>query len=456
MKFCHFVAAAAAFAVGQASSAPAQTPVSRSSTVVQSIYSDNHPLALQLPGEVQDKIQKMAADPFSFYRGTASLFYQDMTTLPASAYNTTQTSVAWLCGDMHLANFGVMQDSTGTSVFDVDDADEGYWGPYVWDIRRLATSIILTAQLNGISSSNQQQLVTDFISAYLSNIKDFHGSNDELSFQLSNSDTSGYVNDLIGESKSDSRSSFLAKYTAVSGSARSFMTASDLITVPQGTYNSIVSAVGTYVNSISSGKQFSSSYYQVKDIRQKLDSGIGSLGKYRYWVLIQGPSSSTGDDVILEMKQEQSSAVAIAAPGNFPAADYGNNEGQRVALTVKATHINTDVLVGWTTMNGMAFYIHEKSPYEEDFDDTQLTSFGKFDTAVAYMGMALAADHSRADQDYNPNLIPYSMDKQIDDAVTSKSGFTSEIIAFATNYAAQVQLDYASFVTAYDNGTPLY
>ena len=74
----------------------------------------------------------------------------------------------------------------------------------------------------------------------------------------------------------------------------------------------------------------------MKDIHQKLGSGIGSLGKLRYYVLIEGPSTSTSDDVILELKQSAPSVVATVDNGQLPAADYLNNEEHRAVRTNKA------------------------------------------------------------------------------------------------------------------------
>lgn len=291
----------------------------------------------------------------------------------------------------------------------------------------------------------------------MSEMNDFKGSSDELSFQLKNGNTSGAVQDTISDSKGDSRASLLSKYTQVSGSTRTFQTiAGTLAAVNSSTYNAIVAAMNSYISSISSSKRYAASYYQVKDIRQKLGSGVGSLGKLRYYVLIEGPSTSTSDDVILELKQELGSVVAEADNGQLPAADYSNNEANRVAMTAKAQTLNADVLIGYATINGMAFYFHEKSPFEEDFDYTQLSSAGKLNTAATYLGQALASAHAISDQDYNSAIVSYSIDKQITAAVSSTSGLQSELSTFAFNYAAQVSLDWQSFVSAYNAGTPLY
>ena len=438
-------------------SAHAQT--SRTSWVVTQIYEYNHPFAAKDSTDLATKMSTMAADPFSFYRGTDHIFYRDMLTLPASKYTSTQTGFTWLGGDAHLGNFGAWQDSAGNTVFSVDDFDEGYLGQYVWDLRRLAASMVLAGRANGIADSDISTAIKTMVGAYVSEMNDFKGSSDELGFQLKNGNTSGAVQSTIGDSKDDSRSNLLSKYTQVSNGARTFQNiANTLVPVDSATYSAISGAMSSYIGSIASSKQFAASYYRVKDIRQKLGSGVGSLGKLRYYVLIDGPSTSTSDDVILELKQEAASVVAEASSnGSALASAADGNDGARVALTNKAQTLNADVLVGYATINGLPYYFHEKSPFAEDFDYTKLTSAGKLNTAATYLGQALASAHAVADQDYNDgSIVTYSIDKQVTDAITSTSGLQTEISNFAFSYATQVNLDWQSFVGAYQAGTPLY
>ena len=443
-------------ALSLAASGAAAAQTSRSSWVVSDIYNYNHPYAATDSADLATKMQTMDGDVFSFYRGTADIFYHDMVTLPASAYTSSTTAYTWLGGDAHLGNFGAFQDSSGNTVFGVDDFDEGYLGQYVWDLRRTATSIVLAGRANGVSDSNITTAINTFVSSYLSELSGFVGNSKEKSFQLTKSNTSSVVQDTISDSAGDKRSDLLSKYTTTSGGKRTFQTSSTLVAPPTATYNAIVAAVANYVQTISSSKQFAASYYTVKDIRQKLGSGTGSLGKLRYYVLIEGPSTSTSDDVILEMKQQATSNVAIADAGMLPAADYANNEGNRVGRTNKAQLLNADVLVGYTTVNAVPYYVHEKSPFAEDFDYTQLTSSSKLNTAMTYVGQALASAHALADNDYDSSVVPFAIESEITNAVTSKSGLETEISNFAFSYAAQVNLDWQSFKTAYAAGTPLY
>jgi uncharacterized protein (DUF2252 family) len=435
------------------------TPVlaasARTSVVVNELYSWNHPLAATDAADLATKMQTMSISPWNFYRGTAHLFFRDMASLPASAWVSPTTAYTWLQGDAHLGNFGAWKDSSGNTAFAVNDADEGYQGQYVWDLRRFAVSLVLAGRENGISTANITTALNTFIAAYVDQIASFAGTNNEKSFLLTSGNTTGAVADVIAKSKADTRSAFLAKYTAVSGSTRSFLTTTELVSLSASTYNAVKSGVGSYVASISASKQYASSYYTVKDIRQKLGSGVGSLGKLRYFALLEGPSSATSDDVIIELKQETASAVALAVPGQMPASSYSYNEGNRVARTAKAQLQNADVLVGYTTVGGVPYYVHERSPYAEGFDYTALSTSGKLNTAMTYFGQALASAHALADVDYDIATVPYDMDAAIKSA-DKTTGLQSELGAFAFSYADQVQLDWQSFVSAYNAGTPMY
>ncbi|MFN6469023.1 MAG: DUF2252 domain-containing protein [Nostoc sp. SerVER01] len=443
-------------ALGFASTSQAATP--RSTWVENEIYQYNHPFASQLPQELTTKMQKMTASPFAFYRGTTHIFYRDMQTLPGSGFVNSSISAIWLEGDMHMQNLGGMRDSNDNNVFDSTDFDEGYLGPYVWDLRRMAVSILLAAKENGFSSGDAQDIVRNFLDAYLNKMSDFKGTNDELSYRLEESNTNGVVKDLIQKAAGKNRSSLLNKYTLLnSTSDRVFQATSELQPVSSTTYSNIAAAMSSYIASIPSSKRYSNSYYTLKDIRLKLGSGTGSLGKYRYYLLIEGPSLQTDDDRILEMKQQNSSAVAIASPSLLPSSVYNNHEGARVTIATKAMLSNTDPLVGYTTVSSIPFMVREKSPYEVDFDYTLLTTKSKFMDAMAYAGKVVAKNHAISDKDYDAAIIAVSVDKEVSDITSgNKAVFKHEIVNFALDYAAQVEYDYASFKDAYNRGVTLY
>jgi uncharacterized protein (DUF2252 family) len=128
-----------------------------------------------------------------------------------------------------------------------------------------------------------------------------------------------------------------------------------------------------------------------------------------------------------------------------------------VTIATKAMLSNTDPLVGYTTVNNLFFMLHEKSPYQIDFDYTMLTSKTKFMDAMGYAGKIVAKNHAISDKDYNEAIVSSSVDKEVTDIVSdNKTTFKNEIVKFALDYATQVEYDYTSFVNAYNQGVPLY
>ncbi|MEW6446434.1 MAG: DUF2252 domain-containing protein [Pseudomonadota bacterium] len=455
-RLCIFLATTAITSASLSMSEGALAASQRSSWVTQNIYSYNHPYAAQLPQELATKMSKMSAGAFSFYRGTAHLFYEDMKSR-ASAFTNSATSKVWLEGDMHLQNFSAFKDAGGNKVFDVSDFDEGYWGPYTWDVWRMAVSIILAAKEQGMSSSDRDALVDNFVESYLDKMNDFSGNDDEKNYRLTSGNTNGEVKDAIQALDSKTRGALLSKYTSVVNGKRKFLATSELQALTSTSYSAIGAAMSGYISSIPSSKRYATSYYTLKDARLKLGSGTGSLGRYRYYLLIEGPTTSTSDDVILEMKQEVGSAVAIAAGSLMPSSVYGSNQGKRVALTMKAQLSNTDLLAGWTTVSGASYFLREKSPFQEDFDYTKLTSYSEWMDATGYFGKTLAKIHALSDKDYDSTLISSGVDKAISDITNGKhSEFRAEVRSFAKDYATQVEYDYQAFLSAYRAGQTLY
>src|SRR3712207_86017 len=116
------------------------------------------PLMEADPHAFRVKYRKMAADPFAFYRGTACLFYADMTSAD-DPWVDDRTSRIWIHGDLHASNFGTYLDSTGRMVFDVNDFDEAYVGHYTWDLRRFVASLALIGWQKALPEDTVRTLV---------------------------------------------------------------------------------------------------------------------------------------------------------------------------------------------------------------------------------------------------------------------------------------------------------
>src|SRR5262245_22266938 len=114
-----------------------------------------------------EKTRRMRASPFAFFRGAAALMAADLSTLPSTGM-TVQ-----LCGDAHVRNLGAYASPDGRLVFDINDFDETIAGPWEWDVKRLATSIVLAGGEAGLSQARCEESVHDFVASYRRHLRIF-------------------------------------------------------------------------------------------------------------------------------------------------------------------------------------------------------------------------------------------------------------------------------------------
>src|SRR5438552_14618987 len=112
---------------------------------------------------------RMSLSAFAFYRGTADIMAYDLAKTPVSGIQ------AQICGDAHLSNFGVFASPERRLVFDINDFDETLAGPWEWDVKRLAASMLIAAQDNGFAVKDQERVVLDTIGEYRTAMARFAG-----------------------------------------------------------------------------------------------------------------------------------------------------------------------------------------------------------------------------------------------------------------------------------------
>ena len=113
----------------------------------------------RVPELVPIRYGRMLVSPFTFYRGAALIMASDLASTPRSGL-TVQC-----CGDAHLSNFGVFASPERRLVFDVNDFDETLPGPWEWDVKRLAASMLIAARDNGFAAKDQDRVVLDTVAA---------------------------------------------------------------------------------------------------------------------------------------------------------------------------------------------------------------------------------------------------------------------------------------------------
>src|SRR3979411_595470 len=112
---------------------------------------------------------RMLASPFGFFRGAALIMASDLASTPRSGFQVQ------LCGDAHLSNFGVFGTPERRLVFDVNDFDETSPGPWEWDVKRLAASIVVAGRERGFSSKERIAAVLAAVHEYRTAMRSFAG-----------------------------------------------------------------------------------------------------------------------------------------------------------------------------------------------------------------------------------------------------------------------------------------
>src|SRR5207248_2368100 len=110
---------------------------------------------------------RMLVSPFAFLRGAAPIMAADLAPTPRSGFH------AQLCGDAHLSNFGVFGTPERRLVFDVNDFDETNPGPWEWDVKRLATSIVVAGRERGFSKKERAEAVLATVHMYRATMRSF-------------------------------------------------------------------------------------------------------------------------------------------------------------------------------------------------------------------------------------------------------------------------------------------
>lgn len=392
------------------------------------------------------KYCKMAGSAFAFFRGTNHLFWADLagdSRLDRFASAATRT---FLQGDLHAANLGAFDDDRGDVVYDLDDFDEALIGDYQYDVWRMAISMALIART---TSHDGHDAIETFAEAYLDAMHAFDGTDDEgdaIDLPPALDDFLDHVADH------ESRAEMLSDWTVVDGNGRHFdMTSPELAAVDPARERELRAAMPSYGATLSGELPYDPQYFAVKSIAARLDAGIGSAGRPRYYLLVEGATSSVDDDRILDVKLEPDPAAYAFLSAAERAA---NNEafpspGERVVRAQKALLDRVDDHLGWMALADGAYLVRERSAYKKDYPLDDLADQDELEDLAGAWGTLIAADHARADRDFDPALVPGSVDAAIDEMTDHRHDeFRDQVRDIASAYADQVEADYATFIAA--------
>ncbi len=425
----------------------------RSETIVTVLDDAFAPLMKRDPAAFRAKYRKMAADPHSFYRGTACLFYADVTRDP-DPFCDEHSGRIWVHGDLHVENFGTYLNADGRMVFDVNDFDEAYLGRFTWDLQRFAASLALTGWQKALPEDDVRRLIGRYVRAYLAQIDAYRDDADDEDFALTLDNTEGPILAALLEARAQTRRGLVGRQTEIDAEGkRRFADHPSVRRLSETERGKVARAFERYLETIPEDKRFDRDlFYDVHDIVGKSGFGIGSAGLPAYNVLVEGWSQALENDVLLSMKQANVPAVSRFAELDS-IEEYFEHEGHRTVVSQRALQAHTDPLLGYTSLDGEGFVVAEVSPYEVDLEWGGLIEPDDIAGVVDLLGRATAKIHCASDEDSDQDLVDFQVEQAVAGSVEGRRReLVDWVTDFGLGYADQVREDHALFVEAFRSG----
>ena len=423
------------------------------------------------------KYKEIAASLPRFFRGCDHLYLQDVFNIPRTSEwwsSSSNHSRAVMLGDMHLFNFGSFDNNRGELVYDMNDFDQTFIADYHVDLWRTATSIAIHMAANGISSNHDRDdILAAYATTYLRTVRSFVDNDDELDAYIQLSNSRGPIRDqLMDMRRTSSRVRMLEEYTYFdSRHVRRFdVERPELSAVDAQTQHEFdthwpdyLATLGQcrrighnhsvtvpYVAAYTTANVSREAYYTIKSIARRFGAGLGSVGQPRFYVLVEGPSLSQDDDVMLDVKREP-----LPEWWNFVHADVRQfnsvfrSQGHRIAASVHALLPHVDAHVGYMQLRDGSYLVRSRSPYKGAVNVDALTDKLEYRQFVEDLAYITAVNHCRADNDYNPAVVGWSFEDEIARLISSKGDeqrFVDSIRKYAYMNAERIGKDFECYV----------
>jgi uncharacterized protein (DUF2252 family) len=416
---------------------------------------------------------RMLVSPFTFYRGAALVMAADLASTPTSRLHTQ------LCGDAHLSNFGGYASPERRLVFDINDFDETFPGPFEWDVKRLAASLVVAARDKGLTPKQARAVTLAALETYRTTIREFATQSvltvwythldlaDTLArFWASLTDAQrkqrkGALKDTNKAlAKAYSRDSLQAldKLTTLTDGQRRITSDPPLITRLDEMTGMDVEEVldrvdelfAAYRETLSPDRRRLLDHFSLVDVAHKV-VGVGSVGTRAWVLLLQG--GADGEVLLLQAKQAQRSVLADYVPatalreGGADVAGSGRDisDGERVVTGQRLMQASSDIFLGWLRSPLVEagrgdYYLRQLRDWKvsaeiERFTPTSMTTYARL------CAWSLARAHARGG------------DRIAIAAYLGKSDrFDRAVTDFAEAYADQTERDHAALAAAVDAG----
>ena len=388
----------------------------------------------RVPALLAIKWERMAASPFGFFRGAVPIMASDLAVLPHTGIQCQ------LCGDAHVRNLGAFAAPDGRLVFDINDFDETIRGPFEWDLKRMATSLVLAGRETGAKDSICGDAAAVFLNCYRRSMRAFGRMTvlDLAHFQVHRLQRIAPVSQALRKAERETPEATLERLTTLPAALqrgkdappphRIFVESRPLqyrLKAPQA--RKVLDSLQPYRESLLPERRHFLGHYRPLDVAFRV-VGTGSVGLRDYVIYLEG--NGAYDPLFLQIKEEPGSAYAPYL-GELAESQH---HGRRVAEGQRAMQLQSDSFLGWTTIDNRHYLVrqlndHKGSISVDDLKGDGLTQYAEI------CGELLARGHARSG---DPLILEGYLgnSRKFDQAVTE----------FALEYADQTERDYQVFL----------
>jgi len=410
----------------------------------------------RVPELVPIRYGRMAATPFTYYRGAALPMASDLSTGPRTSIDVQ------LCGDAHLCNFGGFASPERELLFDVNDFDETSPGPFEWDLKRLGASLEIAARSRDFPAKTGRKLVINSMSAYREAMHEFANMSN-LEVWYSRLDMAGVAQRWGSEVSSQALATFQKTSTKaeskdqlkarvkltemVDGELRFRSDPPLLVRLSElsgdtdaGQLQDMIhEGLRSYRETLIGDRRHLLGSYEFVDAARKV-VGVGSVGTRAWVALFRG--NDADDTLILQMKEAEASVLE-----RFCGKSVFKNHGQRVVEGQRFMQAASDIFLGWYRVpkgfDGKPhdYYFRQIWDWKLSADVDNMPS----ESLLVYAkmcGWALARAHARSGD--RVAIASY---------LGSGDTFDRAIAEFAVAYADQNALDQQTLVDAIKDGS---
>jgi len=391
---------------------------------------------------------RMAQSPLAFFRGAAAIMMEDLARTPVSGLYVQA------CGDMHLSNFGLFATTERRLVFGINDFDETLPGPWEWDVKRLAASIVVAAQDLNYTQALAIQAVKGMFGAYKSRMYEFaamgyielaqtHIDSESLLMPFSNAFKAALEQSMT-KARGRNNLHVLEKMTDLVDQSHRLIDRPPFIVHEEQTEEGdpvlplVNQALDGYMSSLPANRRMLLARYRLVDFARQV-VGIGSVGMPCWIFYLEG--SSERDPLFLQFK---GAGLSVLAP--YVKRSLFKNQGQRVVVGQHQLQGAPDMFLGHGRLERRAgksdFYVRQLRDMKGGIRiSTKHLNAKIFKDYCALCGWSLALGHAKSGDA-----------AMISGYIGQSDTLQSAVLEFALRYAEQNNADYRLFLSAIDSG----